>query len=131
MKILLSGANGYIGKRLLPALVKQGHQVVCCVRDENRFSPPPSLKSNIEILEIDFLDPESVHKIPSDIEGAYYLIHSMSAAKDYSKLELLAGSHFRKGLSQTNVEHVVYLSGIVNQNVLSDHFSTQRSMVKT
>ena len=128
MKILLSGANGYIGKRLLPALVKQGHQVVCCVRDENRFSPPPSLKSNIEILEIDFLDPESVHKIPRDIDGAYYLIHSMSSAEDYSKIELLAGSHFRKGLSQTNVEHVVSLSGIVNQNVLSDHLKSRKAV---
>ena len=37
MKILLTGATGYIGKRLLPVLIEQGHEVVCCVRDKNRF----------------------------------------------------------------------------------------------
>lgn len=46
MKILLTGATGYIGKRLLPALVEKGHQVVCCVRDFNRFNPPEYLKKN-------------------------------------------------------------------------------------
>ena len=48
MKILLTGATGYIGKRLLPVLVEEGHTVICCVRDINRFNPPDSLKSNIE-----------------------------------------------------------------------------------
>ncbi len=44
MKILLTGATGYIGKRLLPVLIEAGHHVVCCVRDLNRFNPPESLK---------------------------------------------------------------------------------------
>ena len=43
MNILLTGATGYIGKRLLPVLVQQGHHVICCVRDTNRFNPPSSL----------------------------------------------------------------------------------------
>ena len=46
MKILLTAATGYIGKRLLPVLVEAGHHVVCCVRDLNRFNPPESLKKN-------------------------------------------------------------------------------------
>jgi thioester reductase-like protein len=48
MKILLTGATGYIGKRLLPVLVGKGHTVICCVRGINRFNPPESIKSNIE-----------------------------------------------------------------------------------
>ena len=56
MRILLTGANGYIGKRLLPILVDCGHEVICCVRDTNRFSPPDSLTSRITVIQVDLLD---------------------------------------------------------------------------
>ena len=78
MKILLTGATGYIGKRILPLLVSKGHHIVCCVRDKTRFNPPESLKANISILEVDLLDTVSLLKIPNDIDIAYYLVHSMS-----------------------------------------------------
>jgi len=81
MKILLTGATGYIGKRLLPVLVEAGHEVICCVRDRSRFTVPPSIREQISIIEIDLLDIESLEKIPEDIDGAYYLVHSMSASK--------------------------------------------------
>jgi len=61
MKILLTGATGYIGKRMLPELVKMGHQIVCCVRDIQRFNPPKDLKDNIEIIEVDFLKTNTIH----------------------------------------------------------------------
>ena len=56
MKILLTGATGYIGKRLLPVLIEARHEVVCCVRDKKRFDVPESLKEKISVIEIDFLD---------------------------------------------------------------------------
>ena len=59
MRILLTGATGYIGKRLLPVLVEAGHHVICCVRDINRFNPPNSVKSKIEVIEVDLLDQDS------------------------------------------------------------------------
>jgi len=83
MRILLTGASGYIGKRLLPILVENGHEVVCCVRDLNRFTPPPSLKSRIEVVQMDLLDKVSLENIPEDIDGAFYLVPSMSASSDY------------------------------------------------
>mgnify|MGYP003597657498 CR=1 FL=1 len=55
MKILLTGATGYIGKRLLPILVAQGHEVICCVRDKNRFYCPEEFRKNVLIIEVDFL----------------------------------------------------------------------------
>ena len=59
MRILLTGANGYIGMRLLPQLLDAGHQVVCAVRDRNRLSVDEDMLDRIEIVEIDFLkEPE-------------------------------------------------------------------------
>ena len=69
MKILLTGATGYIGKRLLPILLGNGHEVVCCVRDRQRFHYPDSKK--VQVIEIDLLDKASLEKIPKDIDGAY------------------------------------------------------------
>ena len=54
MKIILTGATGYIGKRILPILVNKGHHLVCCVRDKSRLNPPKSLQSSIKIMEIGF-----------------------------------------------------------------------------
>ena len=84
MKILLTGATGYIGKRLLPVLVEKGHHVVCCVRDPKRFNPPVSLQDKIDIIQIDLLNKDSLKKIPKDIDGAYFLVHSMSSSNDYA-----------------------------------------------
>jgi len=128
MKILLTGASGYIGKRLLPVLVENGHQVISCVRDVTRFSPPESLKSKIEILQIDLLDRDSLERIPKDIDGAYYLVHSMSSSSDYHQQEQESAENFRVALSNTNVRHVVYLSGIVNESTLSKHLASRKNV---
>jgi len=128
MKILLTGANGYIGKRLLPELVKNGHHVVCCVRDKNRFSPPASLLNSIEIIEADFLNKTSLERIPHDIDGAYYLMHSMSTSSEYEKLELRSAENFRHIISKTKATHVIYLSGIINEDTLSKHLSSRKAV---
>ena len=89
MKILLTGATGYIGKRLLPVLVESGHHVVCCVRDNKRFAPPQSVAKHISVIQLDLLDASSLQAIPKDIDAAYYLVHSMSASANYQELEKL------------------------------------------
>jgi len=128
MKILLTGSTGYIGKRLLPVLVEAGHEVVCCVRDVKRFNPPESLKKNISVVEIDLLDEGSLQNIPNDIDGAYYLVHSMSSSGDYKSLEEVSAINFRNALKGTNVKHVIYLSGIVNEEELSQHLSSRKNV---
>lgn len=128
MNILLTGATGYIGKRLLPILVAQGHHVICCVRDPKRFNPPDSLLSSIEVLKIDLLDIASLEQIPSNIDAAYYLVHSMSASKDYLILEQKAALNFRGALSKTKVTQVIYLSGIINEDLLSKHLSSRKNV---
>lgn len=128
MKILLTGATGYIGKRLLPTLVENGYHVVCCVRDIKRFNPPISLKEKIEIIQIDLLDEDSLTKIPKEIDGAYYLVHSMSSSDNYRKIEQQSAINFRHAIHNTNVKHVIYLSGIINKSNLSEHLSSRKNV---
>src|ERR1035437_6126535 len=116
MKILLTGSSGYIGKRLFSFLIENGHTVICCVRDIKRFSPPESLKSKIEIIQIDLLNKISLESIPKDIQGAFYLVHSMSTSSNYYQQEHESAENFRNVISKTKVQHVVYLSGIVNES---------------
>jgi uncharacterized protein YbjT (DUF2867 family) len=128
MKILLTGATGYIGKRILPILVNKGHHVVCCVRDRTRFNPPQSLRSSISVIEIDLLDASSLSKIPPDIDIAYYLVHSMSSSDNYKSLEQECAINFRNRIESTKVQQVIYLSGIVNESILSEHLLSRKSV---
>ncbi len=129
MKILLTGANGYIGMRLLPQLLKKGHEVVCVVRDEKRLSVDFSTRKKIQVIEIDFLDEGSVDTIPKDIDTAYYLIHSMtSSIADFDEKEAMAARRFNTLLENTDCKQVIYLSGIVNDNKLSKHLSSRKNV---
>ncbi len=131
MKILLTGATGYIGKRLLPRLVELGHEVVCCVRDEARFNPVNEIREKIKVIEVDFEDLESLSSIPKDIDAAYYLIHSMSTHSDFKSIEEKTAQNFMNIVSKTNCEQTIYLSGIVNENELSEHLESRLKVEKT
>ena len=128
MKILLTGASGYIGKRLLSVLVENSHEVICCVRDKKRFSYPKSLNPMVQVIEVDLLDSSSLKNIPKDIDGAFYLVHSMSNSSDYLKLEKACAVNFRNAINETNAQHVVYLSGIVNEEALSEHLNSRKNV---
>ncbi|MFT6333475.1 MAG: hypothetical protein ACI86M_003897 [Saprospiraceae bacterium] len=128
MKILLTGATGYIGKRLLPVLIEKGHTVVCCVRDVNRFNPEKKILQSIEIIEVDFLNKDSLQKIPKDIDGAYYLLHSMSSSSNFKELEMRCATNFREVISNTNIKQAIYLSGIVNEGSLSSHLESRKDV---
>lgn len=128
MKILLTGSSGYIGKRLLPVLIESGHEVICYVRDINRFSAPQSFQSGIKVIQVDLLDEDSLKIIPRDIDGAFYLVHSMSSTSDYYIQEQKSAENFRNAMAHTTVRHVVYLSGIVNESALSRHLSSRKNV---
>jgi uncharacterized protein YbjT (DUF2867 family) len=129
MNILLTGTTGYIGQRLLTVLLEKGHRVICCVRDKQRFDASKYDSAKIEVIEVDFLNEETLKNIPSDIDAAYYLIHSMSAPTgDFQKMEAEAAQNFKNHIQQTNVKQVIYLSGIVNEMKLSKHLSSRKQV---
>jgi uncharacterized protein YbjT (DUF2867 family) len=128
LKILLTGVTGYIAQRLLPVLLQEGHQVVCCVRDKNRFNNKYE-STDISIVEADFLNKESLQNIPNDIDIAYYLIHSMSTEEgDFTSMEQTCALNFKDRIQETNARQVIYLSGIVNEKALSKHLSSRKNV---
>lgn len=129
MKILLTGANGYIGMRLLPQLLDAGHEVVCAVRDATRLSVDQETLSKISILELDFLADVEENKIPKDIDVAYFLIHSMSSStKDFDEMEAKTAKNFNTYVKRTSIKQVIYLSGIVNDANLSKHLWSRKNV---
>lgn len=130
-KILLTGATGYIGKRMINVIAAQGYQVVCCCRDRNRFSKNVDIDdAQIDVVEVDFLKPETLENIPKDISGAYYLMHSMSNSDDYAEIEKQCANNFSNFIEKTDCKHIIYLSGLANEKELSKHLSSRFEVEK-
>jgi uncharacterized protein YbjT (DUF2867 family) len=125
MKILLAGANGYIGTRLIPVLLEEDHNLVCLVRDKRRFHEQSEFSDKVELLKGDLLK-KDIEPFPKNIDVAYYLVHSMSQDKDFAKLEAQSAENFVKELDETNCKQVIFLSGITNDDNLSEHLKSRR-----
>lgn len=129
MKILITGTTGYIAQRLLPVLLENGHHVVCCVRDGKRFNIKKYASPNISLIEVDFLNRDSLQNIPIDIDLAYYLIHSMSTQNgNFSDMEEICATNFKNRIEETNTRQVIYLSGISNAKKLSRHLLSRQNV---
>lgn len=129
MKVLLTGVTGYIAQRLLPVLLGNGHDVICCVRDKKRFNFKNYSSLNLTLIETDFLNKETLQQIPDDIDVAYYLIHSMSTETgDFENMEEVCATNFKNRIEQTNAKQVIYLSGISNADELSKHLSSRKNV---
>ena len=129
MRILLTGATGYIAQRLLPVLLQDGHHVVCCVRDKRRFNTRKFRSENVSVIEVNFLEPRTLDRIPEIIDAAYYLIQSMSTSdENFEELEKSSADNFRARLEQTRARQVIYLSGIVNEQNLSKHLVSRKQV---
>jgi uncharacterized protein YbjT (DUF2867 family) len=132
MNILITGATGYIGKRLIPLLVNDGHNIICPVRDKKRAENYYKEQKNITLIEADFLDANSLNKIPKNIDAAYYLIHSMSnSAKEFHVLEEKCAFNFKRFAETTKIKQVIYLSGITNDTKLSKHLLSRKNVENT
>lgn len=129
MRILLTGATGYIAQRLLPVLLSLDNEVICCVRDSRRFNFAKYRSQSLSVIEVDFLKPETLQNIPSDIDAAYYLIHSMSTSSgDFEKMEEITAINFKDCIQKTKARQVIYLSGIVNDELLSRHLTSRKNV---
>ena len=129
MKILLTGANGFIGKRLLAELLELDHEIVATVRDKGRISFHEQYSSRVTVLEMDLLDIAEGFQLPTDIDVAYYLVHSMtSGTRDFDSLEETAARNFVTLVNQTSCKQIIYLGGIANEATLSKHLSSRKNV---
>jgi uncharacterized protein YbjT (DUF2867 family) len=125
-KVLVSGATGFVGKRLVLHLLEEGHEIyaLCRVKGTKLFTEE---KKNLHYIWGDLRNPETLDRIPKVIEVAYYLVHSMAEiVSDLSSVELEVAQHFVNGLKQTRAEQIIYLGGIINdEQHLSPHLQSR------
>lgn len=124
--ILVTGATGYIGGRLVPRLLSDGYRVRCLVRDSSRLEGR-SWQGKIEIVAADVLKPDSLAAAMNGVRVAYYLIHSMGAGADFEQRDLDAARNFGRAAKSAGVERIVYLGALAQSaSALSEHLRSRQ-----
>ncbi|MFV2068179.1 MAG: SDR family oxidoreductase [Pirellulales bacterium] len=122
-RVLVTGATGYLGGRLVPRLLRRGVSVRVLVRDINRISGRP-WASRVDVVCGDLLDPPTLRGIVDGVDVAYYLVHSMVAGKDFARKDRLAAENFCQIASE--LRHVVYMGGLQpSSGRTSDHLRSR------
>ena len=107
--ILVTGATGYVGGRLVPRLLEKGYKVRCLARDASRLK---NRWNGAEIFQGDVLDEGSLKKALKGIDTAYYLIHSMGGNDEFSTTDIIAAENFARAAESQKVKRIVYLGGL-------------------
>lgn len=124
MRILVVGATGFVGNRLIEALRAADHDVVAFSRSASNADFP----ADVDIFEGDLSDPSSLDGLCEGIDVAYYLIHSLTA-ENFAELDRTYARRFRELASASGVDRVVYLSGISgDERNLSPHLASRREV---
>jgi len=129
-KVLVTGASGYIGGRLVPELLARGYQVRVMVRAE---SPEYEQRwPDAEIVVADVLNKDSLTRALKDINTAYYLIHSLLLGpKEFASADIQAAINFRKAAQENMVKRIVYLGGLGDvRSRLSDHLRSRMEIAE-
>ena len=124
--ILVTGATGYIGGRLVPRLLEEGHRVRVFVRSRDRVMSRP-WADRVEIAVGDALDADLATAAMDGVDAAYYLIHSLTTGASFRELDLVAARNFGQAARQAGVGRIIYLGGLGDpQSNLSSHLRSRQ-----
>lgn len=129
IKVLVSGASGYIGGRLIPELLSAGHSVRAMAREpefvRGRFS------HQVGIVKGDVMDLQSLELALSGVDVAFYLVHSMGSSEDFETRDRVGAENFGKACLKNQVKRIVYLGGLGNDDdSLSPHLRSRHEVAE-
>lgn len=125
MDVLVTGATGFVGGRLVTALLDADHDVSVLVRDRSRYDGP----DDVSVFEGNVLEQGSFESALAGVDTAYYLIHSMGAGKGFEERDRRGGQNFERAASAAGVDRVIYLSGLgADEDDLSAHLRSRREV---
>lgn len=127
VKILVAGASGYVGGRLVPRLIQNGHQVRCLARK------PEILQARnweeVEIVQGDVLNLESLENALKNIDVAYYLVHSMKSKGKFEDRDAQGAKNFRIAANSSGIKRIIYLGGLAKESPeLSSHLKSRQEV---
>lgn len=108
--VLLTGASGYVGGRLIPLLERQPVVLRCLARTPDKLRP--LVKETTQVVRGDVLDPPSLDEALHGVHTAYYLVHLMSDSKDFEKEDQQAATNFAQAAKKAGVRRIIYLGGL-------------------
>jgi uncharacterized protein YbjT (DUF2867 family) len=124
--ILVTGATGYVGGRLVPRLLAAGYRVRCLVRDLARLQGRTWL-SQVELVQGDMFQPDSLVAAMGGVQSVYYLVHSLGGGSDFSERDLVAARNCAGAARGAGVERIIYLGGLGDpQANLSPHLRSRQ-----
>ena len=124
--ILVTGATGYVGGRLVPRLLAAGYRVRCLVRDPARLQGRVWL-NQVELAQGDMMEPDSLVAAMHNVKVLYYLVHSLGGGSDFAERDLVAARSCAQAARTAGVERIIYLGGLGNPDSdLSPHLRSRQ-----
>lgn len=125
--ILVTGATGYVGGRLVPLLVEDGRRVRCMARHPERLTS--RVPAGVEVVAGDVLDAASLARAMDGVRAAYYMVHSMGTSGDFEEKDRIAADHFARAAHDAGVRRIIYLGGLGDDDAaLSAHLRSRHEV---
>lgn len=128
MRILVTGATGYIGGRLVPRLLGAGFEVRCMTRDPDQLDLVP-WRDQVEVVEADVLVRETLTAAVDGCDAAFYLVHSMGVERHFAEIEQTGAANFSDAAAAAGLRRIVYLGGLgASELPLSEHLTSRHQV---